>query len=158
MSLYIFMVRARAAGPDIVDAARRVPPTTDLIAYYLAVLRERFPSEVRRAITPLPEIERCLIKTRFSAACTAAGQEVPPTAAPDDPEGAVLAARSLGYPLIVKPKSHLVVGAVDRGQLVRNEAALRRAYRRYDVARGQEQIAATYPELRWPLLQAYVPS
>lgn len=136
----------------------RLAPTTDLIAYYLAVLREEFPPEIRRAITPLADIERCLVKTRFSAACDAAGQPVPSAATPDDPEGAIVVARTLGYPLIVKPKSHLVVGASNRGQLVRSEAALRKAYHRYDVAPGHEEIAARYPELRWPLLQAYLPS
>ena len=136
----------------------RVAPTTDLIAYYLAVLRDDFPAVVRRAITPLAEIERCLIKTRFSTTCEAIGQMVPSQAAPEDLEGAVIAARSLGYPLIIKPKSHLGVGTANRGQLIRNETALRRAFRPYAVGAGQEGIAADYPELRWPLLQRYLPT
>jgi predicted ATP-grasp superfamily ATP-dependent carboligase len=129
-----------------------------LIAYYLAVLREEFPPEVRRSITPLDEIERCLIKTRFSVACQMAGQLVPSQAAPDDVMRAVEDARTLGYPIIVKPKSHLVVGAKERGRLVRNEGELLQHYRRYEIARGQEQIAANYPELAWPLLQRYIPT
>lgn len=136
----------------------RLAPTTDLIAYYMAVLREDFPAETRRAITPLWEIERCLVKTRFSDACRTVGQQVPSQAAPDDSDGAVIAARELGYPIIIKPKSHLVVGPSERGQLVRNEAELRKYYRRYPVAPGQAQIAAEYPELRWPLLQRYLPT
>jgi predicted ATP-grasp superfamily ATP-dependent carboligase len=165
--------RRRSACPPVEQADRFLPwlqarirageitrlaPTTDLLAYYIAVLREEFPAEVRRAITPLEEIERCLIKTRFSSACSAVGQRVPRTAAPDDPDEAVLAARDLGYPLIIKPKSHLVVGARKRGELVRNEADLRRVYGGYAVAPGQGQLAERYPELRWPLLQRYVPS
>jgi predicted ATP-grasp superfamily ATP-dependent carboligase len=87
-----------------------------------------------------------------------AAQLVPSQAAPDDIGRAVDDARRLGYPLIVKPKSHLVVGSKERGRLVRNETELLKHYRRYDTARGQEQIAATYPELSWPLLQRYIPS
>jgi D-aspartate ligase len=136
----------------------RLAPTTDLIAYYMAILRDDFPAEVRRSITPLHEIERCLIKTRFSEACAAAGQLVPLHAAPDDIEGAVAAARTLGYPLIIKPKSHLVVGSAERGRLVQDESGLRKHFRRYLVARGQSQIAAQYPELLWPLLQRYLRS
>ena len=136
----------------------RLAPTTDLIAYYMAVLREDFPEPVRRAITPLPEIERCLIKTRFPEACVGVEQCVPTQAAPDDLEGAVLAARDLGYPLIIKPKSHLVVGTSERGYLVHDEAELRKRYRRYAIADGQSSIAAAYPELRWPLLQRYLSS
>jgi D-aspartate ligase len=152
--LFLPWLQARLRSGEIT----RLAPTTDLIAYYTAVLREDFPAEVRRSIAPLHEIEQCLIKTRFSAACEIAGQDVPSQAAPDDTHGAVMAARSLGYPLIIKPKSHLVVGTSERGQLVHNEAQLRRAYRRYAVAPGQAQVAAEYPELRWPLLQRYLPS
>jgi D-aspartate ligase len=147
-------LRARVRSGEIT----RLAPTTDLLAYYTAELREEFPREIQHAIAPLAEIERCLIKTRFSAACATIGQLVPRTEAPDDPDGAILAARSLGYPLIVKPKSHLVVGAAMRGHLVRKEADLRSVYRRYPVWPGQEQIAERYPELRWPLLQTYLPS
>ena len=136
----------------------RLAPTTDLIAYYMALLREDFSEPVRRAITPLPDIERCLIKTRFAEVCGGIEQRVPAQAAPDDLDGAVLAARDLGYPLILKPKSHLVVGTSERGYLVRDEAELRKRYRRYAVADGQATIAAAYPELRWPLLQRYLPS
>jgi len=137
---------------------QRVAPTTDLMAYYLGVLREDFPAPVRRAITPLPEIMRCLVKTQFSSACSAVGQPVPTTATPDDPDEAIVAARAMGYPLIVKPKSHLVVGSAKRGELVHNESQLRRVYRRYPVVPGQSLIAEQLPELQWPLLQAYIPS
>ncbi len=41
----------------------RVAPTTDLIAFYTALLRDEFAPQVRRTIAPLEEIERCLLKT-----------------------------------------------------------------------------------------------
>jgi D-aspartate ligase len=136
----------------------RLAPTTDLIAYYMAVLRDDFPDQVRRAITPLEEIERCLIKTRFSDACARVGQLVPSHAAPQDIDSALIAARSLGYPLIIKPKSHLVVGAAERGRLVQNETELIRHFKPYPIAAGQAGLAAAYPELLWPLLQRYLKS
>jgi D-aspartate ligase len=136
----------------------RVAPTTDLIAYYVSKLREEFPAEVQRAITPLAEIETALIKPRFSAACTAVGQKVPPTHSPENLASAVEAAQHLGYPLILKPKSHLVVGTAERGHLIHNEGELREHFRPYCVAAGQTRLGDRYPELRWPLLQKYVPS
>jgi biotin carboxylase len=78
--------------------------------------------------------------------------------APDSVDGAVAAASALGYPVMLKPKSHLAVGFAERGQLVRSEADLLRHYRRYEVAEGQESIAAAYPELTWPLMQRYIAS
>jgi D-aspartate ligase len=134
----------------------RIAPTTDLIAYYASVLRAEFSPDVQRTIAPLAEIENCLIKTRFSGEL--AGQPVLSTAAPDSVCGAVAAAAQIGYPLILKPKSHLAVGADERGHLLRNESDLLKHYQRYAICPGQEGIAADYPELRWPLIQRYIPS
>lgn len=147
-------LQARVRAGEI----RRLAPTTDHLAYYLALLRDDFPLDVRRTIATTEEIVRCLVKPRFYAACEAADQAVPLTAAPDSLEGAVLAARELGYPLMLKPKSHLVVGHAERGELVHDERMLRSAFRRYEVAPGQALLAASFPELRWPLLQRYIPS
>jgi predicted ATP-grasp superfamily ATP-dependent carboligase len=87
-----------------------------------------------------------------------AGHPMLATAAPDSVEAAAAAASNLGYPVMLKPKSHLAVGFAERGKLLWNESELRRHFRRYDVAPGQESIAAAYPELLWPLLQRYLPS
>jgi D-aspartate ligase len=136
----------------------RVAPTTDLIAYYVSCLREEFSPEVRRTIPPLEETERALIKSRFSNACTKIGQAVPLTHTPNDIESALVAAGELGYPLFLKPKSHLVVGAAERGGLIHDGDELRESFTAYDPAPGQSVLAERYPELRWPLLQRYIPS
>jgi D-aspartate ligase len=136
----------------------RVAPTTDLIAYYLSFLRECFAPEVRRTIAPLAEIERCLIKSRFVTACGQAGQAVPRTAAPEDAESAVIAAQEIGYPLFLKPKSHLGVGTIERGAILRSVGELRERFRAYPIVPGQEFLASRYPEIRWPLLQEYIPT
>jgi D-aspartate ligase len=136
----------------------RIAPTTDLIAYYCSLLRDEFPAAVQRAIAPLPEIENALIKSRFCAACDAVGQPFPQVRTPDSLEAAVSAAQELGYPLILKPKSHLAVGTAERGGLIHDEAELRAEFHEYSITPGQESLAARYPELRWPLLQRYIPS
>lgn len=136
----------------------RLAPTSDLIVYYLAQLRHLFAPEVQRTIAPLEEIEQCLIKTRFASACQRVGQAVPTALAPEDADGALAAAEQLGYPLMLKPKSHLAIGSDERGTVVRDRRALLAAFRSYPVVPGQEAIAGRYPELLWPLLQRYVPS
>jgi predicted ATP-grasp superfamily ATP-dependent carboligase len=136
----------------------RVAPTTDLIAYYTSWLRDEFPTDVKRAIAPLEEVERALIKSRFSEACAAIGQPVPLTRNPMSAQAAVEAAHELGYPLILKPKSHLGVGASERGHLIQDEAELLRKFAAYDPAPGQQSLTERYPELCWPLLQRYIPS
>lgn len=137
-------------------AITRVAPTTDLIAYYTSSLRAEFPLELRRMIAPLTEIETCLIKTRFSVATASRDEPSLPTLPVSTLEAAMAAAKEIGFPLILKPNSHLVVGFTERGRLLLDEADLVRHFRPYDVAPGQEQVAALYPELRWPLLQRYL--
>lgn len=136
----------------------RVAPTTDLIAYYVSCLRDDFSPEVRRTIQPLAEIERALIKCRFTEVCAAIGQPVPLTRTADDLDSALAAGRELGYPLILKPKSHLVVGSDERGYVIHTEDELRARFKPYTPAFGQTRMAALYPELQWPLMQRYVPS
>lgn len=163
----------RAACPAVEDAQRflpwleqrvrsgqivRVAPTTDLIAYYVSLLREAFAPEVRRTIAPLSELEGSLIKTRLALACEQAGQAVPAIRTPEDPQSAMRMADEIGYPLILKPKSHLVVGTLERGKIVRNPEQLRESFRPYPIVAGQELLAERHPELRWPLLQEYIAS
>ena len=162
----------RAVCPPVEDADRflpwlrrrirsgeiqRVAPTTDLIAFYVSMLREDFAPEVRRTIPPLVELERALIKTRFGAACARAGQAVPVTEAPDNAGAGIGTGERLGFPLMMKPKSHLVVGD-ERGRVLSDLRELREFYRPYEISPGRESLAERYPELLWPLLQKYVPS
>jgi predicted ATP-grasp superfamily ATP-dependent carboligase len=108
----------------------RVAPTTDLLAYYISRLRQEFPPEVQRSIAPLEEIENCLIKTRFALGSQISGQPTLTTLAPDNPAAIEDCVAALGYPMILKPKSHLVVGFEERGHLIENVAELSQRYRR----------------------------
>jgi predicted ATP-grasp superfamily ATP-dependent carboligase len=136
----------------------RIAPTTDLIAYYASSLRDEFPADVQRTIAPLSEIEACLIKTRFAVASAIPGTPILPTLAADCLESALAVAEKLGFPVMMKPNSHLVVGFAERGKLLHDEADLKRDFHPYAIAPGQESLAEIYPHLRWPLLQRYLPS
>jgi D-aspartate ligase len=136
----------------------RVAPTSDLIAYYLSELRDEFSTDVQRTIPTLAEAESCLIKSRFAAVCTQKGIATPTTFAPTTLDEALGFANQLGYPLVLKAKSHLVVGMTERGAVVETEQQLRECFVSYDVVAGHECIAARYPELRLPLLQRFIPS
>ena len=139
-------------------AITRVAATTDLLAYYLSVLRDEFSPAVRATIPMLHEVEHCLIKSRFATVCASLGIATPEAAAPANVDAALEFAKRVGYPLVLKAKSHLAVGMAARGAIVRNAAQLRREFRPYTMVPGHETIAARYPELRLPLLQRFVPS
>ena len=145
-------LRDRIRSGEIV----RIAPTTDLIAYYISLLREEFPAEVQRTIPSLAEIESTLIKSRFCDRCEAVGQAVPRTYYPENLSAALQAAKDLQYPLIMKPKAHIAIGSAERGCVIRDERSLRERFRAYPFEAGQEAIGARYPELLWPLLQRYL--
>ena len=136
----------------------RVLPTTDLLAYYLALLRDEFPEQVRRTIAPLAEIENCLIKTRFAETCARIGQTVPETAAAQDLGDAVLLARRIGFPMILKPKSHLGIGTAERGCVVESEAQLRAGFKAYRIQESHTHFKEQYPDLQGALVQRFLPA
>jgi predicted ATP-grasp superfamily ATP-dependent carboligase len=136
----------------------RVAPTTDLIAYYLAVLRDEFSPAVQRTIPPLTEIEHCLIKTQFASRCAFTGHSAPQSEEATDIESALAAADRLGYPLMLKPKSHLGVGMAERGCVVNSAEELRARFQPYAGSAAQAPLFARYPELRWPMLQQFLPA
>ena len=139
-------------------AITRIAPTTDLITYYVSLLRDEFPESVRGSIAPLEEVERCLIKTRFASACDDYRIPCPPTRTPSSLEEAEAHARELGFPCIIKPNSHLVVGTTERGRLIRDAGELRTHFRHYEIADGRQVLAERYPGLLLPVVQRYVPS
>jgi predicted ATP-grasp superfamily ATP-dependent carboligase len=153
-AVFVPWLRDKLRSGEIV----RVAPTTDLIAYYISSLRSEFAPEVQRTIAPLEEIENCLIKSRFSLLSAAEGESRLPTASADSLESATTVACRLGYPLMLKPNSHLVVGFTERGAVVRSQEDLALHFARYDAVPGQEEIALAYPEVQWPLIQRYLPA
>ena len=135
----------------------RVAPTSDLIAYHCAALRDAFPPEVRDTIPGLDEIEDILIKSRFNARCEALGIPVPRTWYPESPAEAAALASELPYPVMIKPRSHLGVGMNYRGAVVHDAASFLAAFGPRPAAPGQEPLLDRYPELRWPMVQEFLP-
>ncbi len=133
-----------------------VAPTSDVVAYYLAEVRELFPPAVQAALADREAVLGALFKDRFAARCAAVGQPTPFTACPSSREEAVALAGELPYPVILKPRSHVGVG-LSRGEVLHNPAELLARFVPYALPERVAPIAARYPELRWPIIQAYVP-
>lgn len=134
----------------------RVCPSSDLIAFHCAELREYFPAEVQPSITSIEAMQCALFKPRLGRGCEAVGVGVPATREPGSLEEALVMAESLGYPLIVKPKSHIGVGSQYRGGVVHSPQGLREHFRALPAQLGGEGLLQRYPELRWPMLQQYI--
>ena len=135
----------------------RVAPTSDLMAYHCAALRDEFPPEVRDTVPGLAEIEDILIKSRFNARCESLGIPVPRTWYPESPAEAAALAPELPYPVMIKPRSHLGVGMDYRGEVVHDAAAFLAAFGPRPATPGQEPLLRRYPGLRWPMVQEFPP-
>ena len=135
---------------------RLVAPTSDLIAFYANELRHLFEDQIRRAMPPSENVLAALFKDRFGERLAAHGFATPRSAFPLGLDEAVEAARALRYPVVLKPRSHVAVGWA-RGLVVHDADELARSYAAYPIGPESRELVARYPELRWPMLQEYVP-
>jgi D-aspartate ligase len=139
-----------------IDAGRitRVAPTSDLIAFYLALLRARLPPSVRAVLPSREAVEATLFKDRFDDACRGAGVATPFTLSPPSVEAAHDAAASLPYPVVLKPRSHVAV-PLARGVVVEDADALRAAFQPYAVPEVWRRLLRR-DDLGLPVIQAWV--
>lgn len=132
-----------------------IAPTSDFVSFCVAEALELLGSVGADAGHPEAEsIRTCLFKGRFAEAMRKAGFPTPPTAIPSSLAEALEAASEIGYPLTLKPRSHVGVGT-HRGVVVRSPEELERVYAPYEV--GDAHLAALrhVPDLRLPMLQRY---
>jgi predicted ATP-grasp superfamily ATP-dependent carboligase len=145
--------------PWLVDAVVRqefdvVAPTSDYVAYAIAEAADRTGGAL--PCLPHPDAARtCLFKDRFVAAMQDAGFPAPPSAAPLTLDEAEAAGEWLGYPLVVKPRSHVGIGPA-RGWVVRTPEELRRHFRQLFVPLGRRSALQHDAHLAVPLLQRYL--
>lgn len=125
-----------------------VAPTSDAIVYALAEAQER---TGRQLLLPKAEAVRdCLFKARFATAMAETGIPTPPTATPTNLDEALSVAELIGYPLVLKPRSHVHIGG-HRGHVVTSPAELRLGFRPFPVGPSPYD-----PNLAMPLLQRYI--
>jgi predicted ATP-grasp superfamily ATP-dependent carboligase len=130
-----------------------VAPTSDVIAFHVAMLTDEFAPSLRARFEPAEGVLASLFKDRFDAVCRRLGFATPWAFFPQSVEEARALAGIFRYPAIVKPKSHVGVG-IARGEIVRDASELRSVYREYQLPKSE---AERFPELALPMVQEYVP-
>jgi D-aspartate ligase len=132
------------------EAIDHVAPTSDSVVYALAEVQER---TGRRLLLPsIDAVRDCLFKVRFSEAMARTGLLTPPTATPTNVGEALAAAEEIGYPVVLKPRSHVKIGH-HRGVRVDDPEQLRNHFVPFDVSPSRHD-----PHLALPLVQRYLPS
>jgi predicted ATP-grasp superfamily ATP-dependent carboligase len=140
-----------------------VAPTSDAVVFAIAGAVERVSTDAAdAALSPartspsVGAIHDVLFKPRFAAAMGAAGFPAPECATPTTIEGYRQFADEHGYPVVLKPRSHVAIGQ-NRGGVVHNRAELEAAATPYLIGEGHTAAMAVDPHLAWPLIQRYLP-
>lgn len=132
-----------------------VAPTSDFVVYAAAEAYERVGVSAPTGLAPRAALHDCLYKDRFADVMARAGLPTPPTAAPTTLDEAIGAAEAFGYPVVLKPRTH--VGLVrTRGQVIRSIDELRLAFEPYALHGRSRGAPREDPAVALPLLQAYL--
>lgn len=128
--------------------------TSDYVAFAVTEAGDRSGRRIVGAPDPTA-VRTCLFKREFNAAMDRVGFPVPKTAAPSDTDGALAAADSFGYPVVLKPRSHAGIGLA-RGVVVHDPEALRREFAPLSAPSRLASAARHDPDLAYPLVQEYL--
>jgi D-aspartate ligase len=132
-----------------------VAPTSDYVCFAVAAAVEKVGIESGTVGHPPAQgVLTALFKDRFQHAAGRAGFPVPPSATPASAEEAAIAADEIGYPVVLKPRSHAGVG-LNRGVVVATPAALGRTFRPWLIRPGNDTVLAVDPDVALPLMQHY---
>jgi predicted ATP-grasp superfamily ATP-dependent carboligase len=131
-----------------------IAPTSDYMAFNVAAAQAQLSDSVPPGTPEREHLFDCLFKDRFATAIAAAGFPTPATFAPTTADEAVKCATSLGYPVLLKPRSHVGVG-ITRGTVVHSDRELRRAFIPFEIGPGHDTAFAVDGDLALPLVQRY---
>lgn len=135
-----------------------VAPTSDYVTFAVAQLETELGLDLSGGVGGTrghEGVDDCLFKDRFARRLEEVGFPGPPWAAPTSTDEAVEVARTLGYPVVLKPRSHIGIG-VSRGLVVNDDGELRTHFVPYPLSDSVRGIAERHPDLAFPLVQKMV--
>ena len=135
-----------------------VAPTSDFISFVVAEVDEQLGTDLAGRVgveRAGAAVRDCLFKDRFSVALEDIGFPVPQWATPTTTKQAIADARRIGYPVVLKPRSHIGIGAA-RGVIAENDAELEESFVPYHVGETQSSASRHDPNLGIPILQEMI--
>jgi predicted ATP-grasp superfamily ATP-dependent carboligase len=137
-----------------------VAPTSDSLVFCVAEARARVAATTNGQPSghgpSADAIRDTLIKPRFSAAMQAAGYPTPEWATPTSLDGYRRFVNEVGFPVVLKPRSHVAIGT-HRGDVVHDDDALAATAKPYPIGDGHTAAHALDADLAWPMVQRYLP-
>jgi predicted ATP-grasp superfamily ATP-dependent carboligase len=132
--------------------------TSDDLAWLLASRRDELSQVYRMYQPPLSTIVTLLDKRRLYETCWQLGIDTPETRFPES-EGSLEGLREeISFPVLIKPRTQMLLHSKQKGRLVRSRGELVEAYRHFRVEnRYGSEVLAYDPGIGWPMLQRYHP-
>ncbi len=163
-------VRSYRRSPDLHDTDRYVDwladelrcgritlvaPTSDYVVFAAAMAHERAGIDTPAGVPGLDAVWRCLHKPRFGEVMAEIGFPTVEYRTPTSLDEALEDADELGYPLIIKPRSHVGIGLF-RGAIVGDRNELAEHFGPMTTVHA-DTASALDPDLSWPFLQRFLP-
>lgn len=134
-------------------------PTSDHMAWLLALHRDALGVNFRVASPSLEAVYSLLNKWRLREACFTAGLDSPWTVLPADDGDLARVSKEAPFPLVVKPQTQVGLWPHQKGRVVRTGGDLEALYTDLRVAtRVQPELLALDPGAARPIVQAFAPS
>ncbi len=132
-----------------------VAPTSDYVSFCVAEALEGLGRKATDAGHPDAAATRIsLFKDAFGTAMERVGFPTPAWAAPTSLEEAQEAARQMGYPVVLKPRTHAGVGTI-RGSVARSADELAVEFAPYGLDKGNTSVLAHEANVGMPIVQRY---
>jgi D-aspartate ligase len=133
-------------------------PCSDDVAWLVAENREALARHYHLVPTPFEALSGLLDKHALHQHCLTAGVAVPETRFPRSEDEALACGAEVGFPLILKPRTQVLLSSHSKGILVREPGELLASFRRYMAANQHgEWLRRRRPDVVWPMLQRYYP-
>src|SRR6185295_5825303 len=132
-----------------------VAPTSDYVSFCVAEALDGLGRKASDAGLPdASAIRISLFKDAFGTAMERVGFPTPAWAAPTSLDEAQEAARQMGYPVVLKPRTHAGVGTI-RGSVARTPDELAIEFEPYRLAQGHTSVLAHDADVAMPIVQRY---
>lgn len=166
--------RATFPCPEVQDADRFLPwllefgarspgyvlyPTSDDLAWLISLHREELARHFLLYQPPIEPLYTLLNKERLRDACVQAGIDTPPTWKIRTDEDLDHPPAGLPFPVLIKPRTQVLLWPHPKGALVRCKEDLAGAYRSFVASTTTAPALLRYdPDAARPILQEYFPA
>ena len=132
--------------------------TSDDMSWLLASRRDELGKYYRLYQPPLRTIVGLLDKRKLYESCREVGIDAPETSFPESDAEVAKIAATASMPLLIKPRTQMLLLSKAKGRLCRDSAELPHAYQSFRAENTyREEIVAHDPSIVWPMLQSYHP-